>query len=129
MMRMLGVQAGRKAVRRCPRKWKRAQGGGLGGIARRAALAALLMAPFAASGAERGTVPDLFVSVVAPLDQSGFLSATEPVARDATPSGSDTAEALRSRAVTVDMARLAATRAELAAGRVAQLRLNFFRRR
>ena len=126
MMPMLRVQAGRTAVRRRQRKWKSALRGGLGGIAGRAALAALLMAPFAASGAERGTVAGLFFPVAAPLDQSAVLSATDPVARDATLSGPDTAEELRARAVTVDMARLAAARAELAAGRAAQLRLNFF---
>ncbi|MDE0350835.1 MAG: M12 family metallo-peptidase [Gammaproteobacteria bacterium] len=97
-----------------------------GRIASLVAFGALLLASPTGLGAERETADGLFVPVAAIGDPRATLPDAAPVDPDARWPEPGAVEALRSRPVAVDIARLTAARATLEDGQPARLRLNLF---
>ena len=123
-MRCSGYGPGRRVNHR--RRSSRVNPAMPGRIASVVAFCALLLAASTGFGAERDTARDLFVPVAAVGDPRAALPDAAPVDPDARSPEPGVVEALRSRAVAVDMARLADARATLEDGQPARLRLNLF---
>ena len=123
-MRRSGRGSGRRVNHR--RRSSRVNPAIPGRIASMVALGVLLLASPAGLGAERETPDGLFVPVAAIGDPGAALPDAAPVDPDAGWPEPGVAEALRSRPVAVDIARLTAARATLDDGQPARLRLNLF---